>query len=87
MSMGVLDCCLLLMADKYGNMTLLLFLCLLVIGCGVGFCVQWVLFLVVVLMVLVVELVFCFLSLWGAVLMGVLCKHVVRVVWHCFVFG
>ena len=39
-------------------------------GCGVGFCVQWLLFLVVVLMVLVVELVFCFLSLWGAVLMG-----------------
>lgn len=28
MSMGVLDCCLLVMADKYGNMTLLSFLCL-----------------------------------------------------------
>ena len=28
MNMDTLDCCLLLMADKYGNMTLLLFLCL-----------------------------------------------------------
>ena len=37
------------------------------IGCGVGFCVQWVLFLVVVLMVLVVELVFGFFGLWVSV--------------------
>lgn len=49
------------------------FCVLLVIGCGVGFCVQWLLVLVVVLMGLVVELVFGFLSLWG------------RCWWGCFV--
>ena len=68
MNMDTLDCCLLLMADEYGNMTLVLFLCL--VGdwvWGWFLCSMVVVSCCVVLMVLVGELVFCFCGLWGSV--------------------